>query len=311
MSRTQYYITDQSNTPSFAGPDELMFLGEWVTADIQLSPLSVLEAIDLVTEAKGNPGFVPEDLDGNAHTVTIGPQGVRVENHFVEHVQGEFSLDDAFRVLVDFWDYCCLADPQKADARRREYADEFGRDPLAGIRDRHDTGFEIREGRCPLGPRRIAEAADLADAVGQMYSSESEDAVLVWNRVPIRLTYRYDIAVLLDDLVPLLEEVRRPGFSAAEVFWGSDTFRAEWELAREGDGLRIRARWHSTLGNHESLLTERGDVAVAAEEFVREWSKVLWRIVTDVETGSVELADDDLLVRAKALLGTTATEQPG
>ncbi|MFF3860293.1 hypothetical protein [Streptomyces sp. NPDC002209] len=135
MIRTKYYVEDAFGVPSFSGPDELMFLGEWVTADIQLSPLSVLEAIDLVTEAKANPGFAPEDLDGNAHTVTISPQGVRVENYFVEHVQGEYTLDDAFRVLVDFWDYCCLANPQKADSRRHEYADEHGHDPLAGIRE--------------------------------------------------------------------------------------------------------------------------------------------------------------------------------
>ncbi|MFD7628296.1 hypothetical protein ACFV7Q_20025 [Streptomyces sp. NPDC059851] len=311
MTRTKYFGTGAFGVPDFSGPAELSVLGQWVTADIQLSPLSILEAIDLVTEAKADPGFAPEDLDGNAHTATISPQGVRVENHYVEHVQGEFTLDDAFRVLVDFWHYCSLAHPDEVDSRRREYVDEYGRDPLAGIRDLRETQFEIREGRCPIGPRRIASAADLADAVAEMYSSESEDAVLVWNQVPVRLTYRYNIAVMLDDLVPLLEEVRRPEFSGAEVFWGSDTFSAEWKLTREGGDLRIRARWHSTLGNHESLLAERGDVVVGAEDFVGEWSKVLWRIVTDVATGSVELADGDLLVRAKALLGATATELSG
>ncbi|UUY46887.1 hypothetical protein NRK68_06455 [Streptomyces yangpuensis] len=135
MIRTKYYVEDAFGVPSFSGPAELNILGQWVTADIQLSPLSVLEAIDLVAEAKANPRFTPEDLDGNAHTVTISPQGVRVENYFVEHVQGEYTLDDAFRVLVDFWDYCCVANPQKADSRRREYVAEYGLDPLAGIRD--------------------------------------------------------------------------------------------------------------------------------------------------------------------------------
>ncbi|MEU2827832.1 hypothetical protein ABZ667_04060 [Streptomyces lavendulae] len=311
MIRTQYYVQGPFGVPDFSGPAELNILGQWVTADIQLVPLSVLEAIDLVAAAMADPGFAPEDLDGNAHTAAIGPRGVRVENHFVEHVQGEFTLDDAFRVLIDFWDYCRQADPEEADAYRREYADEYGRDPLAGIRDLQNTGFEIREGRCAIGPRPVAGAADLADAVGEMYSCEAEDAVLVWNRLPIRLTYRYDIAVLLDDLVPLLEEVRRPGFSGTEVFWGSDTFRAEWKLTPEGGGLRIRARWHSTLGNHESSLTERGDVTVGAKEFVGAWCKVLRRIVTDVEAGSVELADDGFLVRAKALLGTTTTGATG
>ncbi|MEU2516801.1 hypothetical protein [Streptomyces syringium] len=135
MIRTQYYTEDVNDLPRFTGPAGLSTLGEWVTADIQLSPLSVLEAIDLVAQAKANPGFTPEDLDGNAHTVTIGPQGVRVENFFVEHVQGDYTLDDAFRVLVDFWDYCCLALPGMVDARRRQYAEENGHDPLAGIRE--------------------------------------------------------------------------------------------------------------------------------------------------------------------------------
>ncbi|MFD8415291.1 hypothetical protein ACFV2Q_26620 [Streptomyces sp. NPDC059650] len=135
MIRTQYYVENQFGVPHFSGPDELMFLGEWVTADIQLSPLSILEAIDLVTEAKADPRFVPEELGGNAHIVTIGPQGVRVENHFVEHVKGDYTLDDAFRLLVDFWDYCCQSNPDKVDSRRREYVEEHGRDPLAGIRD--------------------------------------------------------------------------------------------------------------------------------------------------------------------------------
>ncbi|ATZ28357.1 hypothetical protein SLAV_32925 [Streptomyces lavendulae subsp. lavendulae] len=122
--RTQYYVQGPFGVPDFSGPAELNILGQWVTADIQLVPLSVLEAIDLVAAAMADPGFAPEDLDGNAHTATIGPRGVRVENHFVEHVQGEFTLDDAFRVLVDFWDYCRQANPEEVDAYRREYADE-------------------------------------------------------------------------------------------------------------------------------------------------------------------------------------------
>ncbi|MFE6909036.1 hypothetical protein [Streptomyces erythrochromogenes] len=142
----------------------------------------------------------------------------------------------------------------------------------------------------------------MADAVGEMYSSAADDAVLVWNRVPVRLSYGHDLAVLLDDLVPLLEDIRRPGFSAAEVFWGSDTFSAEWVIVREGDSLRIRARWHSILGGYESLLAERGDVVLPAGEFTGEWAKILRRIATDIEAERVKLEDDDLFRRAKALL---------
>ncbi|WP_046780345.1 hypothetical protein [Streptomyces yangpuensis] len=166
------------------------------------------------------------------------------------------------------------------------------------------SSFAIQAGRPAV--RECRCAADLADAVGGMYASGTEDAILVWNLVPVRLSYRNDLAVLLDDLVPLLEEVGRPGFSDAQVFWGSDTFSAEWVIVREGDSLRIRACWHSTLGNYESLLAERGDVLVLTEEFIGEWAKLLRRIVTDVEAQCAEVEDSDLLGRAKALLARSS-----
>ncbi len=160
--------------------------------------------------------------------------------------------------------------------------------------------FAIQAGRPAL--RECRRAADMRDAVGEMYALGVEDAILVWNRVPVRLSYGYDVAILLDDLVPLLEEVRRPEFSDAEVFWGSDTFSAEWKIVREDDLLRIRARWHSVLGNYESLLTERGDAVVHTEVFVSEWSKVLRRIVTDIDAEFVDLNDDDIFLRVKSLI---------
>ncbi|MFI6944729.1 hypothetical protein [Streptomyces sp. NPDC050422] len=160
--------------------------------------------------------------------------------------------------------------------------------------------FSIQAGRPAV--RACESAADMADAVGELYSSAAEDAVLIWNLVPVRLSFGDDLATLLDDLVPLLENVQREDFSGTDVFWGSDTFSAEWVISREGDWLRLRARWHSTLGNYESLLTERGDSVVRTPAFVSEWAKVLRRMVTDIEAGPVELEDDDIFVRAKVLL---------
>ncbi|MGW1200048.1 hypothetical protein ACWD4B_30050 [Streptomyces sp. NPDC002536] len=134
MIRTQYYAQNEFKVPAFIGPAGLKVLGNWVTSDIQLSPLAVLEAIDLVKIAQGDAGAAPEHLDGNAFSATVSPQGVEIENHFLEHVQGEFKLDQALQVLIDFWDYCCQANPEEAESYRREYADEHGRDPLAGVR---------------------------------------------------------------------------------------------------------------------------------------------------------------------------------
>lgn len=135
MIRTQYYAEDEFRTPDFTGPAELKVLGHWVSGDLQLVGLSILEAIDLVRLAQSDPGFTPEEMDGNAHTATFSPQGLLIENHFVEHVQGEFPLAKALEVLLDFWDYYVRARPANVVSYWNEYVKEHGRDPLTGLRN--------------------------------------------------------------------------------------------------------------------------------------------------------------------------------
>jgi hypothetical protein len=128
-------MEDDSELPRFSGPAELKVLGHWVSGDIQLVGLSILEAIDLVRLAQSDAGFAPEDLTGNAFTATISPQEVTIENHFLEQVRGAFPLDKALVVLLDFWDYFTLASPDKCTSCWNEYVRENGRDPLAGLRE--------------------------------------------------------------------------------------------------------------------------------------------------------------------------------
>ncbi|MFE5124979.1 hypothetical protein [Streptomyces sp. NPDC056669] len=153
---------------------------------------------------------------------------------------------------------------------------------------------------------KVGPADDMADATGQMYPMETEDAILFWNRVPVRLEYRYDIPVLLDDLIPLLEEVQNPAFSQTQVHWGSDTFSTEWNIVRDGDFLRIDSRWDSAHGSYEFLLNDRSQLTVGIDSFVAEWLKVLRRITSDLIICHVRLEDDDIAVRAKALLSKSS-----
>ncbi|GAA4325937.1 hypothetical protein BJY14_006153 [Actinomadura luteofluorescens] len=152
----------------------------------------------------------------------------------------------------------------------------------------------------------VASAADMAHATAQMYPMDTEAAILFWNRVPVRLEYRYDIPVLLDDLVPLLEEVQDPEVPQTEVYWASDTFSAEWNVARDGDSLRIVSRWESVHGSYESLLNDRSQLTVRIDSFVAEWLKVLRRITSDLAARHVRLEDDDIATRAQMLLSKSS-----
>ncbi|MGW9310421.1 hypothetical protein ACWGRK_17035 [Saccharomonospora azurea] len=160
--------------------------------------------------------------------------------------------------------------------------------------------FAVQVG-CPRTLRPEGPAADMADAISELYPLDTEDLILVWNLVPIRLSYRYDVSVLMDDLVPLLEEVQGGLRAERAVRWASDTFAAEWKLVPDRTRLRISAQWFSTLGNYEDLLNTRGVVETPVENFVREMGKIVDRTCADIEASGIEIEDEDILHRAQSL----------
>ncbi|MFI1914811.1 hypothetical protein [Nocardia sp. NPDC020380] len=150
--------------------------------------------------------------------------------------------------------------------------------------------------------RACGAVDDFAEAVSQIYWDAEEYAVLVWNWVPILLSYSDDISVMLHDLVPLLEEVQRPGFVGCRVQWGSNTFLAQWDFSRDRELLVIDASWQSTNGSYEHLLSNRPRVSMPIRVFVDEWSKILRQILADFDSMAVVIADHDILQRTRGLL---------
>ncbi len=132
---------------------------------------------------------------------------------------------------------------------------------------------------------------DVAAAIQAIYPSDTEDAILVWNRIPIRINYKYDLSVLFDDLIAVLLNVRGSDIGQYRVYWGSDTFRAQWILTWESDRVSIRATWDSTNGSYEDLLNSRNEVTIGRAEFLAEWKALLGKIISSIQKAGIEIAD--------------------
>ncbi|GAA3192348.1 MULTISPECIES: hypothetical protein [Streptomyces] len=133
MEQVSKYFANRDGYPQYAGPENLKVLGNWVTGDIQQVPYTLLEVIDLVVEARRNPDSGVEEFGGNAHYTEIEPQGVHIQNEYVDHVRGDFTLDQALDVLTDFWNYCARVHPERTAEDLARYVAEYGHDPVAGL----------------------------------------------------------------------------------------------------------------------------------------------------------------------------------
>jgi hypothetical protein len=147
-------------------------------------------------------------------------------------------------------------------------------------------------------------AADLADALEMCFPLDAADAVVHWGGVPIELSYKYDVSVIVEDVIELVDSCLR-GRSLKTRF-GSNTFNAEWTIRVEGDSIGITAQWHSVSGNKEELLNQVPTLVVPRRDFLKQWSGLLETALWGVAETSVKIRDQQLFHDAQALVRRVA-----
>lgn len=113
------------------------------------------------------------------------------------------------------------------------------------------------------------------DAIETVFPMNTEDAVMSWNRILIKISYKYDLGQVIYDVLDLLEWVIAGHEGKTLVQWGSSTFFGVWNLIRRRDELEITAEWQTVVGNLEKELNARPIVVMTASAFLREWKRPL------------------------------------
>ncbi|NOJ57728.1 MULTISPECIES: hypothetical protein [Myxococcus] len=119
------------------------------------------------------------------------------------------------------------------------------------------------------------EDESLADAVQTVFPRSAEWAFVVWRGVFIPVGYKYDLSLMVDDVVDMLEEILRQDVGGWEVSWPSNTFSSTWKMSWDGSKIAISADWDCVVGGVGSLLSDAGPVLMAKMDFVSEWKAPL------------------------------------
>jgi hypothetical protein len=136
-----------------------------------------------------------------------------------------------------------------------------------------------------------AEDTNLAEAVETAFPLNTESAVLVWHHLYIALSYKYDLSVIINDLVSMLTALMRPGPGTHEVQWASNTFLSRWTLRWNAENdLAVDAEWTSVVGVPEFVVQKAGGVCMPKEQFVAEWKELLSRVMTALTASGYEEA---------------------
>ncbi len=139
--------------------------------------------------------------------------------------------------------------------------------------------FFIQASNPIVGSDLKATEDDLREAIEDIFVMDTEDAILNWNGVPIALSYKYDISVIVDDLIEMLSVITSSSVGEHSVSWPSNTFRASWRLTWGEGLLTCAATWHSVSGGVEELLAQTGSISMPTADFLAEWRAPLERVI--------------------------------
>ena len=119
----------------------------------------------------------------------------------------------------------------------------------------------------------------LADAIETSFPLETESAVLVWNYIPILISYKYDISYMMEDLIKLLNLLLSEECYCYTIEWLPDTFRCNWELSWKKGEVTIITACESTVGYLEPLLNKNNIIELSITDFICEWKLIIEKVV--------------------------------
>jgi hypothetical protein len=144
----------------------------------------------------------------------------------------------------------------------------------------------------PIVLKNSGSAADLADAIETIFPAETEDSILWWNRIPVRMNYKYDLSVLIDDVLPLLNALVESDTGINEVHWGSSSFQGTWKVTWNREKLKVQAIWGNVAGRYEDLLNGRAELELGRDDFLAEWKTLLCKLRTAIAESGIKIEDD-------------------
>jgi hypothetical protein len=138
-----------------------------------------------------------------------------------------------------------------------------------------ESRFAIQASRPRTTAERDSGDETLSDAIQTVFPLETEFALMIWNWVYIPIHYKYDVSIMTDDIVDLVDAILASPTGHQTIQWASSTFAATWKVDWTPETTTVHAEWDTVLGDVEAALRAKPAIQVATSDFVAEWRELL------------------------------------
>jgi hypothetical protein len=156
-------------------------------------------------------------------------------------------------------------------------------------------GFLIQASDPLIWNQNNVEVEDFRQAFRKVFEEYTEDAFLIWNDIPVRLTYEYDLYLHLDSILSLLECLLTLEEGTFKFGWRSDeSFIFDWDIKWKSNDIEITSQWISIVGGYEDLLNSRNHLILPIHMFLSEWKMVLKKIIDAINQSGIIIKNKEV-----------------
>lgn len=139
------------------------------------------------------------------------------------------------------------------------------------------TSFMMQVGFVEGIVSEALEFSSISEAFRHLFRNNKEYAVLLWNGIPLQLSYIEDIPFIAEDIVELLEAIQAK--KKTEVHLKTENIEVVLNVSHTDEELTIIGDFVKVPGHSESAFTPLKMVKIGREVFLAEWKMLLSQCV--------------------------------
>lgn len=137
------------------------------------------------------------------------------------------------------------------------------------------------------------EISNLENAIESIFPLETEYLILIWNYIFIPLSYKYDLSLMVLDLIEVLCFLERKGDEELDLHWASNTFACVWKLKKMDTSVSIKTTCENVRGGVKTLLDNCNEVSIGSSELKTEIKKLLLFLKQSLEKSGINISKID------------------
>ncbi len=140
----------------------------------------------------------------------------------------------------------------------------------------HLSGFWLQTGFVDALIDQGLRFGSLQEALEQLFFYNRENAILLCNGIPVCLSYRSDLPLLIPKILQCLDTLQQySDLSNYELTFNTRDIEAAWLFTLRNDVIFINMKWLRVKGNYQSALNVLGEVSYNKHVFINEWLMLL------------------------------------